>query len=258
MEIKKKLTPLNYTPMSNKKNKYIVVHYVGAESTAKNNAEYFYNTNTSAIGKPASAHYFVDENDIYQVVEDTNKAWHVKTEIQGKNGHTFLKKCTNSNSIGVELCCKIENNEWYFEDKTVENAAALIRELMAKYNIPITRVIRHFDVTGKNCPAPFIDDEKWAEFKKKIEGEEGMTEAERKKFDELVELVKKLTNAVDELTKTVGKTYHYTEELPDYARPTIQKLLDKGKYAGASESDLNLPEILMRGLVINDRAGVYK
>jgi peptidoglycan L-alanyl-D-glutamate endopeptidase CwlK len=82
------------------------------------------------------------------------------------------------------------------------------------------------------------------------EGDVPMTETERIKFNMLVE-------QVDKLTREKERVYHYTKELPDYARPTIQKLLDKGIYAGASESDLNLPETLMTVLVINDRVGLY-
>ena len=84
--------------------------------------------------------------------------------------------------------------------------------------------------------------------------EEPMTEEERKKFDSLAVQVEKLTKKLNELNE---KVYHYTAELPEWARPTIQKLMDKGIYAGNSESDLNLPETLMRVLVINDRAGLY-
>ena len=84
--------------------------------------------------------------------------------------------------------------------------------------------------------------------------EEPMTEEERKKYNSLVEQVEKLTQRVDELKE---KVYHYTAELPEWARPTIQKLLDKGIYAGNNEGDLNLSETLMRTLVINDRAGLY-
>ena len=80
--------------------------------------------------------------------------------------------------------------------------------------------------------------------------DEPMTSEEKKKFNSLVEQVEKLTLQAE-------KIYHYTMELPDWARPTIQRLLDKGIYAGASKSDLNLPETLMRVLVINDRAGLY-
>ena len=84
--------------------------------------------------------------------------------------------------------------------------------------------------------------------------EDPMTEEERKKYNSLVEQVEKLTQRVGELKE---KVYHYTAELPEWARPTIQKLLDKGIYAGNNEGDLNLPETLMRTLVINDRAGLY-
>ena len=78
-----------------------------------------------------------------------------------------------------------------------------------------------------------------------------MTEQERRKFNALLEQVEKLTLAQE-------RVYHYTKELPDWARPTVQKLLDRGIYSGTSESDLNLPETLMRVLVLNDRAGLYK
>jgi len=55
------------------------------------------------------------------------------------------------------------------------------------------------------------------------------------------------------------KVYHYTNELPaDWARPVIQELMNKGIYAGASESDLNLSETLLRCLVITDRIEKFK
>ena len=85
-------------------------------------------------------------------------------------------------------------------------------------------------------------------------GEDAMTKEERTKFNLLVEQVEKLTKQVEKLTE---KVYHYTADLPEWAKPTIQKLLDKGLYAGNNEGDLNLPETLMRTLVINDRAGLY-
>lgn len=80
--------------------------------------------------------------------------------------------------------------------------------------------------------------------------DDAMSETERQKFNLLVEQVERLTLAQE-------KVYHYTAELPDWAKPTIQKLLDRDIYSGVSKSDLNLPETLMRILVINDRAGLY-
>ncbi len=78
-----------------------------------------------------------------------------------------------------------------------------------------------------------------------------MTVEEQRKFNALVK-------QVEELTLAKERIYHYTKELPDWARPTVQKLLDRGIYSGVSDSDLDLPETLMRVLVINDRAGLYK
>ena len=62
-----------------------------------------------AIG--ASAHYFVDENSVYQSVEDKNIAWHC--------GAKKYKHSTCRNSIGVELCSRKDSNgNYYFKDKT--------------------------------------------------------------------------------------------------------------------------------------------
>ena len=173
MEIKRKISPYNFTKIYSKENKFIVIHYVGAVSTAKNNADYFYNNKLSS-----SAHYFVDENEVWQSVEDYNASWHCGGGIQGKNGHTYHGICKNSNSIGIEMCCKKKNNEWYFEEQTVLNTVKLVRHLMKKYNIPTENVIRHFDVTGKICPEPLTDNIKWQEFKNKITDIEDFSIAE--------------------------------------------------------------------------------
>lgn len=78
-----------------------------------------------------------------------------------------------------------------------------------------------------------------------------MTAEEKQKFDEL-------SQEVEKLKADKEKVYRYTMELPDWARPTVQKLVDKGIYLGASKDNIDLPEGLMRMLVINDRAGIYE
>lgn len=160
MKINKKITKVNKTVMSNKKNKYIVIHYVGAVSTAKNNADYFYSVN-----RGASANYFVDDTSIWQVVEDKNAAWHC-----GTTGTYYHKECRNNNSIGIEMCCVKKNGKLDMSDKTINNTIELVKELMKKYNIPVKNVVRHYDVTHKKCPAPFVSNaSRWTDFKKKLE-----------------------------------------------------------------------------------------
>ena len=55
-------------------------------------------------------------------------------------------------------------------------------------------------------------------------------------------------------------SYKTLEEVPEYGRAIIKKLIDKGLLKGYADSSLglNLSEELVRMLVINDRAGLYK
>ena len=163
--IKRKISKVNRTVYGSRNIRYIVIHYVGAVSTAANNASYFYSTY-----RGASAHYFTDDTSIWQVVEDKNAAWHCGGGRQGSGGGSFLGKCTNANSIGVEMCCKKKNGSLYITEKTIEKTAEIVRYLMDKYDIPASRVIRHYDVTGKNCLAPYINEKKWDKLHKKLTG----------------------------------------------------------------------------------------
>ena len=63
------------------------------------------------------------------------------------------------------------DRDWYFENKTVQSTIELVRYLMEKYHIPADHVIRHYDVTGKICPNPYVYNEgksTWDTFKKAI------------------------------------------------------------------------------------------
>lgn len=169
-EVNKLLTPYNFTDKnSTDRIKYIVIHYVGALGGAEANCKYYAG---QYIG--ASAHYFVGfSGEIWQSVEDEDIAWHC-----GANSYKH-GECRNTNSIGIELCVrkndtasqKATDKDWYFEDATVEAAVELTRCLMDKYGVPAENVIRHYDVTGKVCPNPYVyncTQHVWDDFKKKI------------------------------------------------------------------------------------------
>ena len=183
LNIVKNLTRINFTDTNNEKRvKYIVIHYFGSLGTAKSVSNYF---KTSYRG--ASAHYMLDAgNEVFQSVEVSDSAWHCGTS--GKYKHPF---CRNSNSIGVEVrpyklntnSMKSDDRDWYFDEKTIDNLVEFTRYLMNKYNVPIENVVRHYDVTGKLCPRPFVGNDKnkyykktgnqmWKEFKKRLEDTE--------------------------------------------------------------------------------------
>ena len=152
MEIHQLLTPYNYGNGRADRIKYIVIHYVGALGGAEANCKYYA---SQYIG--ASAHYYVGFNgEIWQSVEDKNIAWHCGAK---KYVHP---DCRNGNSLGIEMCVRNKGSkadtsrDWYFEDATVQAAIELTKELMMKYNIPADHVIRHYDVTGKICPNPYV------------------------------------------------------------------------------------------------------
>ena len=158
---------------------YIVIHYTSNKGdTAKNNADYFAREDTGT-----SAHYFVDENEIWQSVKDTDTAWHCGGGRQSNKGGTFYQKCKNSNSIGVEIC--MNGKKGNVRRGSIDTAVELVRYLMERYRVPINRVIRHYDVNGKDCPAPMVADESlWNEFKANSEDDSMLTYEQWKAYME--------------------------------------------------------------------------
>ena len=172
IKINKKISKYNHYDMDNRKIKYIVIHWVGAASSAKNNADYFYSADRSA-----SAHYFVDDKEIWQSVLDKNAAWAVgggpldQASPYAKYGKKYFNKCTNSNSISIEMCCKKNSQgKLYITDETIDLTAELVQMLQKKYSISDKNVIRHFDVNGKLCPGTHIEELKWEKLHSKLVG----------------------------------------------------------------------------------------
>lgn len=141
--------------------KYIVIHYTGNDGdTAAANAKYYANTVVKT-----SAHYFVDAKEIVQSVPDLRVAWAVGgnkyASCKQTGGGKLYGKCTNTNSISIEICDATRDGVYKPAPETVTAVLDLTRELMKKYNVPAANVIRHFDVTGKLCPAYWTSDAVW-------------------------------------------------------------------------------------------------
>lgn len=151
--------PTNYKKGRKQGVAYLCIHYVGAEGSALNNAVYF----SRNPGLRASAHYFVgfaEEGKIFSSVPEADTAWAVGAT---KYVHPA---CRNDNSISIEMCChKDGRGKWYFDTETVGQTVALARDIVRRYNIARENLLRHHDVTGKNCPAPFVENEEaWLDF----------------------------------------------------------------------------------------------
>lgn len=148
--------------------KYIVIHNTGNKGdTAKNNATYFAKTNTRAAG----AHFFVDQNGkIWRSIPMNRTAWAVGgspySGVEDKGGAKYHSKCTNYNSVSIELCDIVDKEP---SEKMIKSVKWLIKYIQ-KYCPNAKTIIRHWDVTGKNCPAIMAgkNDKEWKKFKKQI------------------------------------------------------------------------------------------
>ena len=215
----------NYNKGRKRPIQFIVVHYTANNGDrAQGNGNYFAQANRNA-----SAHYFVDENEIVQSVKDNDTAWHC-----GAKSYKH-PKCRNDNSIGVEMCSeKDDKGQYYINQATQNTAIKLIKVLMEKYNIPIENVIRHYDVTGKMCPEPFVRNQmQWLDFKQKLIE----IENSEKEGNEML--------------------YNKIEDVPKWAKPTIKKLIDKGAFVGNEKGELMLTYDMLRMYVSHDNIGVY-
>lgn len=239
----KQCNPRNYRKGREFPINWICLHFTANNGdTAQNNADYF----AREGGLNASAHYFVDTERIVQSVKDGDTAWHCGRE----RGGSYYNDCRNANSIGIEMCSVIRNSVYVIPDETMKRAAKLTRELMAKYHIPVSRVCRHYDVTRKNCPEPWIrNPQLWEKFKTMLTEKEveDMTEAQTRAIAK-----QEIANA-----ENAKKVYNTVDAVPAWGKATVQKLVNKGFLQGDDQGKLALTTDLLRLLVINDRAHLY-
>lgn len=239
----KQCNPRNYRKGREFPINWICLHFTANNGdTAQNNADYF----AREGGLNASAHYFVDTERIVQSVKDSDTAWHCGRE----RGGSYYNDCRNANSIGIEMCSVIRNGVYVIPEATMQNAAKLTRELMAKHHVPVSRVCRHYDVTHKQCPEPWVrNPQLWQKFKTMLTEKEveDMTEAQTRAI------------AKQEISKaeSAKKVYNSVAECPAWAKDTVQKLVNKGFLQGDEKGRLELDTDLLRLLVINDRAHIY-
>ena len=201
--------------------RYIVMHYTANDGdTARNNCDYYHRVG----GLQASAHYFCDEHGAMQSVRECDTAWHCGARAY------WHPECRNGNSIGIEMCSrKRADGSYYIKPETVANAAALAREIMQRYGIDTEHVLRHYDVTGKRCPMPWVDDPaQWDAFKASLAPEENTDEED----DE--DMIR----------------YNTIEEVPSWAQDTVRALVDAGALGGVGGGNLDLSMDMIRGLVV--------
>ena len=199
---------------------YIVMHYTANNGdTAQNNCDYYHRVG----GLQASAHYFVDEYGVMQSVREGDTAWHCGARAY------WHPECRNDNSIGIEMCSrKRADGRYYIKPETVANAAALAKDIMQRYGIDTDHVLRHYDVTGKRCPMPWVDEPaQWEAFKDSLSPEENTNEED----DDMIR-------------------YDTIDDVPGWARSTIKEMMGAGMITGTGGGRLDLSDDMLRILYI--------
>lgn len=136
------LTPNKYSrpqiPLKNVKK--VVLHYVGnPNSTAMANRNYFENQKNG--GRYVSSHYIIGlKGEILRCVPENEVA--------------YCSNQANSYSISIECCHPDATGK--FTGATTSSAAELCAYLLKKYGLEVNDLIRHYDVTGKQCPLWFV------------------------------------------------------------------------------------------------------
>lgn len=181
--------------LANRTIKYLAIHYTAGGSSAPGRAIAMKNTWEKT--HRASADFGVDDRDMVQFNPDPKNyyCWSVGDKKSTTSGGASIKDGKNSNTISIEICSTLKkgadaskpNHEgWYYTEEALNNGIKLAKILMKKYNIPIERVVRHYDISGKLCPGILgynngalynIDgtrsnkknnSDKWKEFKEKL------------------------------------------------------------------------------------------
>ena len=130
----------------------IVVHYVANPgSTGMQNRDYFESLKSGEAGTYASSHFVIGlDGEIIQCVPLDEVA--------------YASNERNPDTISIECCHPDETGE--FTAETYQSLINLTTWLCEEYSLDADDVIRHYDVTGKECPKYFVENEDaWIEFR---------------------------------------------------------------------------------------------
>lgn len=122
----------------------IVIHYVGnPNTTAQQNRDYF--ASLAETGEDSVSSHFVIGTDgtIIQCIPLDEKS--------------YCSNHRNKDTISIECCHPDDSGQ--FTPETEEALVSLVRYLANGYGLGYEDVIRHYDVTGKNCPSYYVEHE---------------------------------------------------------------------------------------------------
>ena len=216
------------TPLYNRrKTDYIALHHAAASSASASDVDRWHKQNGwTGIGY----HFYVRKSGI---IYRGRPLTAIGAHVSGKN------------DVSIGICAEGNYTTEQMPDAQKRAIAELLDYLKTNF-YPNAEIVGHREIGASDCPGKNYPLAELKDYKNILHGDDELMSQE---YEEL----KAEINAL----KESQKVYHYWSEIPDWALHTVQKLYDRGVFKGDSDADLNLPEVLMRTMVINDRAGLY-
>lgn len=142
----------------------IVIHYTANPgTTAQENRNYFEGLKDTGATY-ASSHFVIGlEGEIIQCLPSS--------EI------SYASNFRNGDTLSIECCHPDDSGQ--FTDATYQSLVQLTAWLCENFQVPADQVIRHYDVTGKECPKYFVDHpDAWEQFRQDTAARMAAIEAE--------------------------------------------------------------------------------
>lgn len=148
----------------------IVMHYTATPGATDTNEHDFFDGTDGGGGRYASAHIFVDSDSATLIIPLNEVAYHANeksckiAKLKGHSGSYYGD--ANCTTIGIEMCVEKDGS---IATTTFNRSVDIAVELCKKYGLDSGDIFRHYDVTGKNCPAPWVSNpSEWTRFKNAV------------------------------------------------------------------------------------------
>lgn len=134
---------------------YIAIHYTANPgASAQDNRDYFENLSWTHETK-VSSHFVIGlEGEVIQCIPSSEMS--------------YATNSRNVDTLSIECCHPDETGK--FNDTTYESCVKLVAWLCVRFGLDQEAVIRHYDVTGKECPKYYVDNpQAWEQMKADIQ-----------------------------------------------------------------------------------------
>ena len=231
----------------------ITIHHTAGVSSVEGLGEVF-----APLSRGGSANYGIgNDGRIGMYVEEKNRAW---TSSSAENDNTAVTIEVSNDKVG---------GDWTVGEAAMKSLIALCADICRRNDIPRLNytgdtkgnLTMHKWFAATACPGPYLESKfpYIADAVNNILKEsDEMTDIEKKEFAALKDKVGELEKRVGDHHDQIGVKWAYVDKnLPAWAAPSVKKAVAKGIIKGNENNSFELSRLMLRLIVMLDRAGVF-